>query len=390
MVMHADHARFIYNIALEQRSLWTPAKRYSPHKITYNTQARELTELRKDTDWLRAGSTVVQQGALRDLDIAFKRFFARQGRYPQFKSAMSGKDGFAIRDVSLRRINRKWALILIPKVGWVRFRLSYPWAEAKAATSARATFRAGLWHVSLTTPPRAKVLANTGRVVGIDRGVKNTVATSEGNLDTIPGFSTGEQARFLALERKLATQTKGSNRRQGTLKALATLRGKLSNRRTDWVEQNTTFLARSYDLAVLENLQISNMTRKPKPKQDPEKAGAYLPNGAAAKAGLNRVILASCWGMFATRLEQKMNVIKVSPVNTSRECRLCHHVSPKNRKSQAVFECESCGHEEHADINAAKNILNRALSTPTRGHSGARAKKPASTPIKHLQAAQVA
>lgn len=392
--MHTAHARFIYNIALEQRSMWTPAKRYFTQKINFATQSRQVTELRKEVDWLRAGSTVVQQGALSDLDAAFQRFFDGHAKYPTFKSSTDREGGFTVRDLSVRRINRKWARILIPKVGWVKFRLTYPWHEAQAATGARATLRNNHWHVSLTTPARAKALAGTGRSTGIDRGVTNTIATSDEALDTIPGLSAGEQRRFLALERRLSRQTKGSNRRQSTLEAMARLRGKLTNRRTDWIEQHTTRLARTYDLAVLENLPIGNMTARTKPKPDPENPGSYLRNGAAAKSGLNRVILASCWGKFATRLEHKMAVLKVNPANTSRECRICKHVSPENRKSQADFECVNCGHGEHADINAAKNILGRATSTtPTRGQSGARATKPrkrASTPTKHPTAAQAA
>lgn len=68
------------------------------------------------------------------------------------------------------------------------------------------------------------------------------------------------------------------------------------DRRTDWVEQVTTALARTYDLIALEDLNTAGMVRRPKPKPDPDKPAAFLPNGARAKAALNRAILASCWG----------------------------------------------------------------------------------------------
>ncbi len=394
--MHAAHARFVYNIALEQRSMWTPAKRHFAEKINFATQSRQLTELRREVDWLRAGSAVVQQGALRDLDAAFRRFFDGHAKYPAFKSSKNREGSFTIRDMSLRRINRKWAQALVPKVGWVSFRLTYAWMEATAATSARATLRNNVWHLSLTTAPRPKIVAGTGKAVGIDRGVKNTIATSEEILDTLPGLTPGERSRFMALQQRLSRQTKGSHRRQRTLDAMARLRGTLSNRRTDWIEQRTTALARRYDTVVIENLQIRNMVRKPKPRQNPDVPGEYLPNGARAKAALNRLVLASCWGEFATRLDHKTTVIRINPVNTSRECRICHHIAPENRKSQADFECTNCGHGEHADINAAKNILNRATSTPqnpTRGHSGDRARKTptrASTPTKQPTTAPAA
>ena len=98
--------------------------------------------------------------------------------------------------------------------------------------------------------------------------------------------------------------------------------------------------------------------------------GNHLPNGARAKAGLNKAILASCWGLFATRLEDKAGrtpedhktiLVKVDPRNTSRRCAACGHTDAENRESQAVFQCRSCGHHAHADTNAAVNILATAI-----------------------------
>lgn len=123
-------------------------------------------------------------------------------------------------------------------------------------------------------------------------------------------------------------------------------------------------LVQDHDLVVVEKLQTPNMTPKPKPKPDPDRLGAYLRNGARAKAGLNRGILGSCWGLLAARTEQKAAasgavVVYVNPKRTSQECRACGHVASESRKSQAVFRCVSCGHEDHADRNAARNILAR-------------------------------
>jgi len=213
-------------------------------------------------------------------------------------------------------------------------------------------------------------------VVGIDRGVKNTLATSdtvggEGQMIKAPALTEGEQVRFLALQQQLARQQKGSARRGHTLDRLAALRRRLEDRRTDWVEQTTTSLARTYDLVAVEDLRITNMVRRPKPKPDPDSEGRFLPNGARAKAALNKAILASVWGRFLTRLEHKMPegaVVRVDPKNTSRTCAACGHCAPGNRESQAVFECEACGRAAHADTNAAVNILSRGLSTAAPGH----------------------
>ena len=381
LVEHCHHARFVFNIGLEQRSMWTKDRHsrgshpeygnLDAVRVTTATQMRELAQLRQSLGWLRAGSSSVQQAALRDLDRAFANFYAGRAKYPSFKRRSEREGSFYIRDLTVRRLNRKWGTVTVPKIGQVRFRISRLWAEIEKASSARVTHRNGRWHVSFTTPPAEKISAGTGAVVGVDRGVANTLATSEGRMIQAPAFTVGEQARFLALQRQLARQQKGSARRQGTLDRLAVLRRRLDDRRTNWVETTTTDLARTYDLIAMEDLRVTNMVRRPQPKPDPEQPGAFLPNGARAKAALNKAILASCWGRFLARLEHKMPegaVVRVDPRNTSRTCAACGHCASGNRESQAVFECVACGHQAHADTNAALNILRRAIDASAPGH----------------------
>jgi len=66
------------------------------------------------------------------------------------------------------------------------------------------------------------------------------------------------------------------------------------------------------------------MTKVLKPKKAQEN-GKYLPNGAAAKAGLNKAILESAWGkikLFTVYKAGRANklVIAVPPQGTSQEC----------------------------------------------------------------------
>jgi putative transposase len=384
LVEHCHHARFVFNIGLEQRAMWRRDRHdrgahpeygdLDASRVTYNSQARELRDLRAELEWLRAGSSSVQQQALRDLDRAFANFYAGRAKYPTFKRRTEREGSFYVRDLTVRRLNRKWGVVTVPKVGTVRFRASRLWAEIECATSARVTHGNGRWHIAFTTPPAGKITAETGAVAGIDRGVVNTLATSEGQMRQAPAFTAGEQVRFLALQQQLARQCKGSARRGRTLDRLAVLRRRLEDLRTDWVEQTTTELARAYDLVAVEDLRITNMVRRPAAKPDPDQPGVYLPNGARAKTALNKAILASVWGRFLTRLEHKMpegHVVRVDPRNTSRTCAACGHCAPGNRESQAVFECVACGHKAHADTNAAVNILARGLaSAPGHGVSG--------------------
>jgi putative transposase len=387
--MHCAHARYVYNLGLEQRSMW----RRGMKSVGVYEQKRQLTEARAEFDWLRAGATVVQQQALFDLDRAFTNFFDAckgkgRAKYPTFKRR-GINEGFAVRDVNVRRVSRRVGVVFIPKLGWVRFRAHRDWSLYGAATSARVSLRNGQWHIAFTTPPPAKIEARTGAVVGIDRGVANTIATSDGVLLHIPGLTPGEQRRFLMLQQRLARQTRAAKkggrrfddcaRRRATIAGLATIRRRLDNRRTDWVEQTTTRLARSYDMVALEALNTTGMVRRPTPKPDPDRPGVFLPNHARAKASLNRLILASRWGGIHRRLTDKMPegaVVIVDPRNTSRTCAnpSCGHVAAENRESQAVFVCVACGYHAHADINAAGIILTRALN-PNPRTSGDRTQK---------------
>lgn len=134
----------------------------------------------------------------------------------------------------------------------------------------------------------------------------------------------------------------------------------------EFVEQISTKLVRQYDFIALEDLRITNMVSRPAPKPDPDQPGAFLPNGAAAKAGLNRSIHAAAWGALRERIQVKaalatspVKVVLVNPAFTSQQCAPCGHISPENRESQAIFSCKGCGHTAHADVNASCNILHR-------------------------------
>ena len=158
-----------------------------------------------------------------------------------------------------------------------------------------------------------------------------------------------------------------SKRRQKTLDQFNVLQEHIVRRRNDWIEKTTTRLARENILVVMEDLDIQAMTRKPKPKPDPDKPGQYLRNGAKAKAGLNRSILSNCWSRTLKRLKDKMDanggrLVVVPAAYTSQTCHKCGHVAKGNRESQAVFHCVECGYMANADVNAAENILGRALN----------------------------
>ena len=362
--LHCAHARFVWNLCVEQDSWWWPGRGHAPGRAE---RCRQLAEARAASDWLRAGSSDVQQQALRDFDHAMAAFFDSKnpaGR-PGYRSKR-GTQGFVIRDTKVRRVNRRWGEVRVPKCGWVRFRWSQDLPEKLGM--ARVTLdRSGRWHVSFPAPQPALDRQPTGAVVGIDRGVRTALVTSDGQHYRVPRISDRRAARYLALQRRMARQRKGSRRREKTRLAMARITAGVTDRRRDWAEKVSTRLVMDHDVIVFEKLDIPNMVRKPKPKPDPEREGNFLSNRARAKAGLTRGIVTSCWGILARRSEQKAVasgavVLYVDPRFTSQQCRRCGHIATENRESQAVFRCVSCGHEDHADTNAAKNVLARGLA----------------------------
>ena len=374
LMEQCGHARSLWNLALEQWSMWTRDKGPPP---TFTEQCRQLTEAREVFGWLRAGSHTVQQQALRDFDQAVKNFYAGTHRRPTWRKA-GLHEGFRIVGAQASRImqlNKNWAKALVPKVGWVRFRLSRAVPEAKSYRITRD--RAGRWHIAFAVVPQPIPAPGTGQTVGVDRGVAVSAALSTGELMTCPQLTDREQERLKQLQRRLARCRRGSRRRQRVKVALAKLLARAADRRKDWVEKTSTTMARRYDVIRVEDLRIGQMTRRPEPRPDFDRPGRHLPNRRRAKAGLNRNILANAWGALVSRLEHKARgrVERVNPAYTSQTCSVCGHCAPENRESQAVFRCLACGHHAHADVNAAVNIAaGRAVS--------ARREKPVRVSVK--------
>ncbi|GEL16491.1 RNA-guided endonuclease InsQ/TnpB family protein [Pseudonocardia asaccharolytica] len=157
------------------------------------------------------------------------------------------------------------------------------------------------------------------------------------------------------------------NRRKARQR-LARLHARNADRRRDFVEKASTELAWRFDRIRIEDLRIKNMTRSA--RGTVERPGRNV----AAKAALNRSILAGGWGLFLRRLQDKApgRVEKINPAYTSQTCSACGHIARESRESQALFCCVACGHAEHADVNAAKNI---AAGRAVRGAENSSASK---------------
>jgi putative transposase len=255
---HCRHARYVWNLAVEQQQHWQPGRRAPGN----NEQCAQLTAARAEHDWLAAGSQTVQQQALRDFAQAMRNFFGGTHRRPTWRKA-GLHEGFrqvAVKPHHVERLNHRFGRVWVPKVGWVRFRLSRPVPEG--VKSYRITRdRAGRWHIAFAHIPHPITGPRDGSIVGIDRGVAASAALSTGDLLHVPGLRRGEARRLTVLQQRLARAERGSHRRARTKLAIAKLKARETDRRKDWVEKATTDIARRFDTIRIEALDVPAMIR---------------------------------------------------------------------------------------------------------------------------------
>jgi putative transposase len=305
----------------------------------------------------------VSRGTLKRLDRAFGAFYRRcragqAAGFPRFKSIQRW-DSVQWEDRYGWRLDEERRRLHLQGLGDIKVRFHRPLRGApKAITVAREGRR---WWVSVRcVDVPAEPLPRTGRSVGIDVGVCAVIATSDGVLLTEGRFGRRAHERLAVRQQSLNRKRAGSRRRQRAVEGVARAHRKVRNQRKDLAHKVSRGLVEQYDLIVHEDLKIANMVRRPNVKLADD--GSFVPNGAAAKAGLNRSIHDAGWGQLLFFVAYKAedagrDVITVDPRHTSLRCSRCGHVAAANRVTQAAFQCLSCGHRAHADTNAAVNIL---------------------------------
>ncbi|MFD4143152.1 RNA-guided endonuclease InsQ/TnpB family protein, partial [Streptomyces sp. NPDC058572] len=224
------------------------------------------------------------------------------------------------------------------------------------------------WYVVLTAEQaEPEPLPETGRVVGIDMGIAHFLADSGGGFVPNPRHARTAAKRLQAAQQALSRCERGSKRRRKAVECVAALHRKVRRQRLDHAHKTALGLVREHDMIAHEDLKIRNMSASPAPRSDPDRPGAFLPNGSGAKAGLNRSIADAGWGVFLTILNAKAEsagreVIAVDPRNTSRRCPECGHTAKENRPTQDTFHCTACDHQAHADTVGALNVLRAGLA----------------------------
>jgi putative transposase len=332
-------------------------------------QCAQLTRARGELAWLADLPAQAAQQVLHQLDRAFDNWWNPQhpAGPPTFRKRSTDLSmPFPGQAVAVRKLNKRWAEVRLPKVGWVRFRLSRP----LGGTVRNATVGCdGLgWYVSFGVATDTEPAAPNGLPgCGVDFGVACSAWVSDETSPRLlpPTLTAGERRRLLGLERRKDRQVRWakrhnhgrySRRLRRTIAQIAALRARQARRRLDFTHKLTTDLAKSHGWVGIEDLWVKGMTKRP--------TGTALAPGrrVRAKAGLNRGILDNAPGERRRQLAYKAarfgSQLRLVPsAFTSQTCSACGHRDPASRPGCGrVFACTACGHQAHADHNAARNI----------------------------------
>jgi len=352
--------RELYNAALAERK---EAYRMGGKSIGYYEQKRDLPEIKAEIrqEYQDIHSQVLQDVLLR-VKRAFDAFFRRvkngeEPGYPRFQgrnrytSFTYPQGGYAVE------VHEKRATVTLSKIGTIKVKLHRK-IEGIIKTCT-ITYEAGQWYAVFACEiKQPEPLPAVESEIGIDLGVTHFAALSDGTFIESPRYSRKAQKKLEKLQQVLSRKKRGSHRRDKARKAVARAHRKVANQRKDFQHKASTHLVKQHQTIVFEELEITNLTKRAKPKQD--ETGTYLPNGASAKSGLTKSILDAGWASFQQMVVSKAEwagraVLFVNPRYTSQVCSQCGTVRKKSLEER-WHSCE-CGCELDRDTNAAITIL---------------------------------
>ena len=343
--------RAVYNLALDTKIY---AYKSNKKNLSCYDLQKQVTDLKKDYEWIKALPSQSLQDVIERMDGAYKKFFAGGG-FPRFAQ----KDRY--RSITFKSVKLDGYKAILPKLGVVKFfGTRLPDGELKQAI---VTKEINGYFISITEKKEVDIkpasFHSESQAIGIDVGVNFFYVTSDGEFVDNPRFLKTQQKQMSILQRALARKKKGSANYRDMQKQIAKLHNKIARQRLDFLHKaaNSVLL---YDFIAAEKLQLKNMTKSA--KGTIEEPGINVKQ----KSGLNRSMLDLGLGIFFDIIRYKAKYqgkmfIQVPPQNTSNTCSICGYSHKENRKTQSQFVCLSCGHAENADENASKNIKGKGI-----------------------------
>jgi putative transposase len=326
-----DRCRELYNAGLqERRDAYEMAVRQHPnyyneetrkqvsreHVVGYYEQKRELVDIKElRPEYQEIASHVLQDVILR-LKRAYDDFFRRvqngeQPGYPRFQGrnrydSFCYPDGAGWKLEAKERPAEKKGIVRVnlklTKIGSVKLHLHRNMqGRIKTLTIKR---EGDYWYAIFTCEiGKPEPLPTSYEDVGIDLGVTHFAALSNGQFIDHPRYLRHAENKLAKAQQALSRKQRGSHKRKKAVQLVAKCHRKIANQRKDFQHKASRKLVNQYQIIVFEDLQVKNLTKAPAPKQDEN--GKYVPNGAAAKAGLNKSILDAGWSTFTQMVSVK-------------------------------------------------------------------------------------
>lgn len=362
-----QNQRCLYNRALAHKErVWKEESKSVSHgdlKKLFITEGRKINPYLVNSNYGLCAQTLTR------LDRAYKAFFRRiksaeTPGFPRFKKYHEWST--LVYDSYGNGCRMNGDRLHLQGIGALRLKLYRPIPDGAVMRNIAVSRCPEGWFALITLEiPHEALPESEMPAVGIDVGVKNAVTTSDGEFMNKQSDIARLKPQVTYWSRKLARAQRGSRRRRYIRQALARVHRRAANTRQLWHRQVAKSLVSRYGIISHEDLQIINMTRKPKPK--PGEDGEFLPNGAASKAGLNKAILDVAWGALFTAITSAAvytgtKVVAVKPHNTTQRCSSCGCLpQTKVLLSQRTYRCSVCGLVLDRDWNAALNIRAEGL-----------------------------
>ncbi len=340
--------RYVYNHFLAKRR-----EQYEEDNSTlnYNACSAIMTQMKKETKWLREVDAIALQSSVRDLDTAYQNFFRRvkQGSkpgYPKFKSKKNNHKSYKTKKVG-ENIVLGEKHIKLPKLGLVKCVVSKK-VEGRILSATVSQNPSGKYFVSICcTDIKIQPFESTGAVTGIDVGLKSFAITSDGVEYPNHKYLRQSEKKLAKLQHRLSRKTSGSKRRDKARIKVARLHEKIANQRTDTLHKLSTNLIKEYDVICIEDLAPKNMAKNHK---------------------LAKSISDAAWGEFRRQLEYKAawHGKYISVVDrfypSSQLCSSCGaQWSGTKDLGGREWGCPECSAAHNRDTNAAINILHEGL-----------------------------
>ena len=333
--------RFLWNLALEQRKMGLARPRDERIFLTAFDQINQLKELRTVAPWLADVPRNVCAQLLVELDKAWQRCFKRLAHPPRWKR--KGRDFLGLTEPHPKVWRLDDSVLRFPKLGNLKVVVH---RELQGTPKSCTLRREGdQWFASILCELEiADPVPKTEPVIALDRGVRNLVGDSDGNLVPNPAHLEGALKRLARAQRVVSRRKKGSKNRQKAVDRVARLHRKIRRQREHVLHTLSNAYAKSHGTVIVERLQITSMVR--------------------ANSGLARRILDSGWGRLVELLRYKLawhggTLVEVPAAHSSQTCSACGHLDAASRSAERFF-CTNCGYSDHADLNAAKVLKSRA------------------------------